>query len=137
MGQYLDRRHQDAQAKLNKLRVEKFQREVGNYEFTPKISENSKKIVSRLMTNENTIQIEPKRIINQDYNYNCERTRSPIAGKQNKLVRNNSQINVKSNLSSKLTKTIDELNDYKRIIEKRELILKEEQRTTIKSISSG
>jgi hypothetical protein len=100
---YLDRRHFEAQERINKMRYEKYTKEFTELPFRPKISENSKRIVSNLI--------------------NKEQSQKPLS-------RNSPQLTVhppnraNNEVQDKLTKTIDELNQYKRIIDKREEIIK-------------
>jgi hypothetical protein len=170
VSQYLDKRHQDAQRKINQLRNEKYQKEIGNYGFKPRISEASKKIISKLSTQESPMRIDSNRkeyitnnnvyepyqekekfenlLRNEKTNLNREREHernrsieknsfnsiNPDSQRKRNhsistITRTNS--NSKSNVSKKLSKTIEELNDYKKMMEKREIIMLEEKNREI------
>jgi hypothetical protein len=162
VSQYLDKRHQDAQRKINLLRNEKYQKEIGNYGFKPRISDASKKIISKLSKQESPMRIDSNRkeYTNENLNYEpykekekfenllrngkikredeYEKNRGiEVAGhipvnvdsqrKRNHSISTITRSNSKSSVSKKLSKTIEELNDYKKMMEKREIIMQEEK----------
>lgn len=162
VSQYLDKRHQDAQRKITHLRNEKYQKEIGNYGFKPRISDASKKIISKLSRQESPMRIDSNRqeYTNENNAYEpyiekekfenllrngkikredeYEKNRRIEVGsnyslnpdsqrKKNHSISTITRSNSKSNVSKKLSKTIEELNDYKKMIEKREIIMQEEK----------
>lgn len=122
---YLDRRHLETQQKINRLRHERFSQESTELKFKPVISENSKKIVKNLITKENAVKIlnhNPILLGNRDNKYNFENNGD---FEYNKNSFNNINYNNYNNTTHSKQKTVSkdkfsQLDDYKKIAEKRE-----------------
>lgn len=105
VSQYLDRRHNETKEKIEKLKMEKFLHDAKDCRYTPNITKNSRKIIDNIVNREHKI------------------TESKITQKveQPTFRQNNLR-----NAPNKPTHTVyDEVEAYKRIIERREIILKE------------
>lgn len=124
-GMYLNRRHRETQEKINKMRMQKFTEETTQMKFKPNISENSKKIIEKLVVKEtNNSRIYPNGQEDSNYNRNVNNSNSKEINSmthskshKNLLTKNSST----KQLTTKLNKTIEEMQDYKKIIEKREV----------------
>ena len=103
---YLDRRHLETQQKINKLRHEKFHQEASELRFKPNISENSKRIINNLVSKEKPVKINPNLLIRDNNNsYGTLQAQKINSDGKKNIVQKYSQ-----------------LEDYKKIAEKRENI---------------
>lgn len=137
---YLDRRHLETQQKINRLRHEKLNQESTELKFKPAISDNSKKIIKNLIMKEQAVKVIGNNTnFNIGYNYNYENNeRSAINQINNNFDTVNANYNGHNYLSSQVNQKIEakppkysQLDDYKKIAEKRENLMQIPQRNTI------
>lgn len=113
VSSYLDRRHRESQEKINKLRHELNFSECQNITFKPKISENSKKIVEKLINPvqpqydfDNIISnITPKQVQQVT-------TTAPLITNTNSIINNNISNNVNANKYREPPKKLKSNLDY-------------------------
>lgn len=108
---YLDRRHLETQQKLSKIRHEKFTQESSELRFKPLISENSKKIIQNLVNKEKAVKLNPNLLIKDHRSLASITTSNPSTIKSYGGYYNDRG-------PTKLK--YSQLDDYKKIAEKRE-----------------
>jgi hypothetical protein len=132
-SQYLDRRHQETQAKISQMKVEKYNNEIGKYNFKPKISENSQKIVNKLMKDDVVEKRFKENFLQKEEDCNNMNTHTSTQANQRKsnlvgtIVRTRPYSSNKIKQNSNKVRTIDNTDDYRRMIERREMRIKEEK----------
>lgn len=131
VSHYLDRRHNETQEKINKMRMEKFEKEVASHNFRPQISKNSRKIIDKIVREEELMKVRGEENMKMDYSGNRSHSNSNSKSNANYINKNTPKRD--SNITKKLTKTIDELSEYKKMMEKRETIIREEEEVSIQS----
>jgi hypothetical protein len=108
---YLDRRHNESKEKVERMRLEKFIENTEHLKFTPTISKNSRKIIENISKREVLLKdkVNPKLTyipINDNFRKdNNAKKKLPPRNKNNNSSRN--------------------IEEYKKIIESRETMLKE------------
>lgn len=134
---YLDRRHLETQQKINRLRHEKLTQESSELKFKPVISDNSKKIIKNLISKEQAIKVisnpNPMNNLNSHQNQYAAGSNYSNASNQNANYLNSyNYINSLSNQKNTPVKPqYSQLDDYRKIAEKRENLVQNPQRHTI------
>jgi hypothetical protein len=102
---YLDRRHMQEKEKIEKLRLEKFIADTDNLRFTPTISKNSRKIIENIAKRENYLHEERVK----------HAQAVPVNNFRKEFVKKKVPVKKKTN----------EVDDYRRLYENRENLLRE------------
>jgi len=129
---YLDRRHLETQQKINRLRHEKLTQESSELKFKPLISDKSKKILKNIILKEQAVKVisnqNPAAYSNESKTASGSNYSNANANYLNSHNYNSSYSNQKN--TSKPPQ-YSQLDDYKKIAEKRENLMQNPQRHTI------
>lgn len=143
---YLDRRHLETQQKINRLRHEKQTQESSELRFKPVISHKSKKIIKNLITKEQAIKVVSNNNTNipvsktiNNHESNCD-----VPGNNYnyykydyyninslKIVESKNYNGGSSNVKNPVKPHFSQLDDYREIVKKREILAQNPHRNTI------
>ncbi len=130
---YLDRRHLESQQKIIKLRHEKLTQESSELRFKPLISENSKKIINNIISKEKAVKVIDSSLIgNREnrlyYDNNSENNFNKNHIADGSYQNNNNSFNTQK---SHTRQKYSQLEDYKKIAEKRESLNNTYEKNTL------